>query len=53
LLLYGDALLVKIGLTTIDECKGIRLPVKFGEVELVEPGRPITQMVALARTLGA
>jgi hypothetical protein len=42
-----DALLMEVGLTTVDELQQVRLAVELGEVQLLEPGWTITMVFAM------
>ena len=50
--LRGNALLMKIGLTAIEERQRIRFAIELGEVKLLEAGRAIALLFAVARSHG-
>ena len=48
--LRGDALLMKIGITMIEERRRIRFAIELGEVKLLKAGRVIAMLFALVRS---
>ena len=53
LLLGGDALLNEVGLAPVDEGQRVGFAVELGEIQLLEPGRPVTRVLAEAKTSGS
>ena len=52
MLFRGDALLMEVGLAAVEEGQRIRFAIELRKIELLETGRAITMLVAVARSPG-